>query len=243
MVFGGLVITVRTARWIRRVAEDLLSRIASHEDVEEAETKFGLKVPADTDPECLEALMDSLRKLPPALVKECGLKSMRFKDMGPSKKYYPNHGVYSNGTLILNSRILDDPLLVYDSESGSAVNKFDQTFYHELGHGWDEVHGKDGKELSRKTEWTSLSGWSEEPKKGLKRLVIHEKGAPEMKGEWWFDPDSGFTRFYAKRNPWDDWADSFSYYVAGMKSFLPKNKIEYFDKRIGKHFSSQGEKK
>jgi hypothetical protein len=56
-----------------------------------------------------------------------------------------------------------------------------------------------------------------------------------MVGEWYYDPKAGFTRFYAKRNPWDDWADSFSFYVGGLKK-LPDNKTEYFDKLLKKYY-------
>jgi len=202
---------------------------------------YGITIPEDSDPECLHALHDGLKRLPASLVKDCGITSMAFKDMGPSKKYYPNHGVYSNGTLVLNSRILDDKdTLELDPESGNTLNKFDQTFFHELGHGWDEANGTDIKELSIQPEWLSLSGWSQEPKAGLKRLIIEEPGSPKLIGEWWYNPDAGYTRFYAKRNPLDDWADSFSYYVGGLKSFLPASKVKYFDGHLRKYFEKSG---
>lgn len=81
-----------------------------------------------------------------------------------------------------------------------------------------------------------LSGWSKEPVPGLQRLSIKEPGTPEVIGEMYFDPGAGFTRFYAKRNPWDDFADSFAFYVAGMKSKVPGNKKEYFDKLLKQYY-------
>jgi hypothetical protein len=127
--------------------------------------------------------------------------------------------------------------LLVDFETGGMLNKFDQTLYHELGHGWDEVQGKNGKkgQLSLESEWMKLSGWSKEPKPGLKRIIIREEGAPEVKGEQYYSPDAKFTRFYAKRNSWDDFADTFSYYVGGLKSFLPPEKIKYFDKYLSQY--------
>jgi hypothetical protein len=223
---------------LRRLAEEMLSSLDSEAMVKGLKSDYGIDIPPDTDPENLKTLCDSLKRIPASLVRDCGINLMKFDDMGPSREYYPNHGIYSNGTLTLNENIIEDPTLEYDPESGMRLNKFDQTFYHELGHGWDEAHGQDNVELSLKPDWLGLSGWSKDPQEGLKKLVIQEPGAPKMVGEWWYKPDSGFTRFYARRNPLDDWADSFSYYVGGLKSFLPESKIKYFDGRIGKHFSS-----
>ena len=241
MVFhdiGEAVLTVKIARKLRRIAEDMLLSSEVSSIVDGLKDTYGIGISPDTDPENLQVLWDSIQRIPPALVRDCGIRSLAFKDMGPSRRFYPNHGVYSNGTLTLNERILDDPTLEFDPESGNMLNKFDQTFFHELGHGWDEVHGHDHRELSETPEWKDLSGWCKEPHDGLKKLVIDEKGAPMVDSEWWYKPDAGFTRFYAKRNPGDDWADSFSYYVGGLKYFLPRQKVKYFDDRIGKYFAA-----
>lgn len=230
--------TVYLARKMRRIAADLQESVDRDRILSRMKSDYGMDVVGDPDCECLKHLDESISRLPPKLVKDCGISSMGFKDMGESREYFPNHGVYSNGTLILNSRLLDDDLFEVDPDAGDSLDKFDQTLFHELGHGWDEVRGTDGVELSKQPEWTGLSKWSEKPRKGLKRLRIRERGAPEMTGEWWYDPNAGFTRFYARRNPWDDWADSFAYYVGGLKSFLPKNKVDYFDKAVGEYFSA-----
>lgn len=231
------MLTVNHARKLRRLAADLLDPDDSS-IVGALSSEYGIEVPEDTDSRCLRVLWDSLKRLPSSLVRSCGINKLMFKDMGPSRKYYPNHGVYSNGTLTLNERILDDPTMEFDPESGETLNKFDQTLYHELGHGWDEKHARGNIELSERPDWLELSGWSKEPADGLRKLVIEERGAPKMEGEWWYRPDAGFTRFYARRNPGDDWADSFSYYVGGLKSFLPEGKIKYFDDKLGRYFDN-----
>ena len=66
-------------------------------------------------------------------------------------------------------------------------------------------------------------------------MVINEPGMPAKIGEWYYDPSAGFTRFYAKMNPWDDWADSFCFYIAKMKTKLPENKNQYFDNILKKY--------
>ena len=222
---------------LRKLASDL-KEAAKRDAISDIKADYGIDIEEGPD-ECVEALRDSLKRMPKDLVKDCGIKTLAFKDLGPSKEYYPNHGVYCNNVLTLNSQLLNDPMLDVEPESENSLNKFDQTLFHELGHGWDEVKGDKkgfGTELSFKPEWTGLSGWSEQPKIGLKRIVIREADSPELRGEWCYSPDSGFTRFYAKRNPWDDWADSFAYYVGGLKSFLPENKINYFEDKLGSYY-------
>lgn len=225
---------IKVANRLRVIAFELAQ--SSHvEHLSEVLDKYGIKIDPSSDQECIGAFRESISRLPPELVRDCGIKLIGFRDMGPSKEYYPNHGKYQDGAFILNTNVLDDNFLDVDLNSGSAINKLDQTIYHELGHGWDEVKGN-GKELSLQPEWLSLSGWSEQPKPGYKRIRIRDKGAPEMVGEWYYSPDAKFTRFYAKRNPWDDFADSFAYYVGGLKGFLPKNKLDYLERHLGSYF-------
>lgn len=221
---------------IRKIARELLAYADKEALIGEIKNSYDITVSPDTDSAIVEVLHKSLKRLPPDLVRDCGIRNLGFEDLGPSKEYYPNHGKYHDNVLTLNHRIIEDPTVIEDEESKSSVNKFDQTLYHELGHGWDEVQSDDSEMLSLKDAWMSLSNWSKDPVPGYKRIRICEKGTPEIVGEYYYGPDAEFTRFYAKRNPWDDWADSFSYYVAGLKSYLPEEKIKYFDDKLGKYF-------
>jgi len=219
---------------LRRIAVDLEEYSRKSDLFSAIKEIYDIDVDKKANPECIQALYGSLQRLNPEVVKMCGIKSLSFEDLGPSKEYYPNHGKYINNTLVLNDQLLKDPNIIVDPDNGSILNKLDQTLYHELGHGWDEVQGEKG-DLSLMNDWLELSGWSKYPKPGHKRIHIKEKGSPEVVGEYYYSPYAKFTRFYAKRNPWDDWADSFSYYVGGAKSYLPKNKIAYFDKLLKKY--------
>jgi len=220
---------------LRRLASELneaADRILTLKGIKEA---YGISVDPHVAYEYIQAADESLRRLPQQLVKDCGITVLGFQDLGPSKEFYPNHGKYMDGALLLNERLLEDPFLDVDMDSGQALNKLDQTLFHELGHGWDEAQGN-GKELCREKDWLDLSGWSSDARPGLKRVVIKEPGMPEMKGEYYYSPEAQFVRFYGKRNPWDDWADSFAYYVGGLKSFLPENKRAYFDEKLGCYY-------
>lgn len=198
--------------------------------------EFDIQVPEDTPIEYLSNLYNDLSKIPEKLIKDCKIHTLKFEDLGPSKEYYPNHGVYtSDGTLILNHRMFEDTEQFNDN-SGSLMSRFTHTLYHELGHGLDMIKGK---EMSLNPDWLGLSGWSENPVPGLKRIVIREKGCPEVKGEWFYNPNADFSRFYGKRNPWDDYADTFSFYVGGLKGIIPESKIKYFDELLDKYYKKK----
>lgn len=191
--------------------------------------KYGIRVKEGSDPFLVNRLAQSLGRLDPDLVDSCGIRDIGFEDMGESKEYYPNHGYYVNNTLVLNTRLVDDPLLFQDPTTGKNLDRFDHTLFHELGHGWDSMNG----DASVGEDWVVLSGWSEEPKDGKVRVIISDKDLEEdLVGEWYYDPQSDFVRFYAKRNPWDDMADTFAFWVAGMYGFVPETKRKYFEDRI-----------
>lgn len=204
-------------------------------DARELWRKYGMFVGENASPDQVSAIRESLGRLPTKLAVDCGIHSMDFANLGPSMEYYPNHGRYQGGTLVLNENILNDSKVEKDSE-GNEINKLDLIFYHELGHGFDEAKAK-GEMLCIEPKWLSLSGWSEEPKKGLKRMVIKCPGKPTLRDDWYYDPKAGFPRYYGKRNPWDDWADCFAFYVGNVKGRLPDNKRAYFDDLLGDYYA------
>jgi len=181
----------------------------------------------------LRQIYQILSKIGAPLVKACGIKKLVVRgDMGPNKPYYPNHGYFHDDVVAINADTFyspDQPDDFFDYR-GYFTTRPEQTLIHEFGHGFDEHHGM----LSTKPAWLRLSGWSETPRPGLKRIVIQEPGSPLVIGEMFYDPKAKFTRFYAKRNSWDDWADSFSFYIAGLKS-CPENKANYFKKLLSKY--------
>ena len=198
---------------------------------------LGIEVPDETDSKKLEDLQKALTDIPKRLIVDCGINSLDFEDLGPSAQYYPNHGRYKDNTLVLNSNIFNDPPVGQDEE-GSDISHLKFVLVHEMGHGYDEIFGKkdNGVDLSLRPNWLRLSGWSEKPDKGLKRLIIKEPGHPVVKGEWYYSPSANFCRFYGKRNPYDDWADTFSFYIIGMKRYIPEEKLKYFDDLLSRYY-------
>lgn len=192
-------------------------------------------------PIILRQIYNILSPVPKDLIKDCGIHNLLLRsDMGPSKPYYPNHGYFVGNLVALNEDIFHNPDLPDDffNHRGYFLTRPQQTLLHEFAHGYDAFHS----DLSLQPKWLKLSGWSETPQKGLKRLVINDPGVPQVIGEWYYDPkitdkpESGFTRFYAKRNPYDDFADSFAFYIANMKDKLPQNKKLYFDNLLKKYY-------
>lgn len=202
--------------------------------------KYGLDVTFDSG--CHDQVMLArqlyliLSPIPTQLIRDCLVRKVLFRsDLGENRKYSPNHGYFDCRDLIaLNADCFYHPDQNDDfmDHNGYFVNRGQQTTIHEWGHAYDKALG----EPSLKPEWCALSGWSEQPKPGLKRLLISEPGQPTVLGEWYYDPKAEFTRFYAKRNCYDDFADSFSYYVAGLRSKVPQTKREYLDKLLAKYY-------
>jgi hypothetical protein len=194
------------------------------------------------DPLILRQTYYILDMMPVELVKDAKVSALYFSNsLGPNLPFYPSHGYFSpvNKSITLNNNIFYNPDVQEDffDERGHFLTRSEHTLYHEFGHAMDDVFGN----ISQKPEWMSLSGWSFDPKPGLKRLVINESGKAPVIGEMFYDPIIGrgninFVRFYARRNSWDDMADSFSVYVGGLKDKIPTDKKYYLDKLLKKYY-------
>jgi len=214
-ISAGLLDTSSTLYWAEKINKDYGLRC-------------GITKTMDTPHLILRQACMVLKQMGRPLVDACGVTHLYFRNLGPNKPYYPNHGYYcqDDNSVTINSDVFvhpDQPEDFFDHR-GYFVTRGEQTLFHEMGHALDAIKGN----LSLKSDWLKLSGWSETPKTGLKMIVIRDPGSPEVKGEWYYDPRAEFTRFYAKRNPWDDFADSFSFYVGNIRTKLPENKEAYF---------------
>ena len=203
--------------------------------------RFGLNILPDSrviSPHILyRQIWFALSSIPAALIKDCQVTKVLLKsDMGPNKPYYPNHGYYDPTCkeIGLNINCFTEPDHPKDfvDQNGYEIGRGAQTLTHEFGHALDHCRG----DLSLEHSWLILSGWSENSRPGLKKLIIDEPNVPKIVGEWFYHPKAEFTRFYGKRNPYDDFADCFSFYVLGMKNKIPKNKRTYFNKLLAFYY-------
>lgn len=136
--------------------------------------------------------------------------------LGKSKKIYPNHGRWENNfaTMFLNRGVID-------LEPAESIH----LIVHEIGHALDHKLNN----ISKTQEWLDLSDWTTDPpgitpvqksdsdylhQGKYRRLRIEEKSLLSV-SEWWYDEDADFVRWYAKRNPQEDFCESFAYYIIG----------------------------
>ena len=89
-----------------------------------------------------------------------------------------------------------------------------QTVFHEIGHNWDSENDK-------WTDWKALSAWTQDDKSDDANFTAGGNGG------WFYKTDTGFVRSYAKTNPKEDFACSFSAY------FMDKMGKTYLDGGTG----------
>lgn len=100
--------------YLRIIASELKEKSESEDLSKKLKDEYGVTVLPGNKPENIKKLYESLKKLPAQLVRDCKIDTMDFKDLGPSKKFYPNHGSYKKGVLTINEQILSDPVMEVD---------------------------------------------------------------------------------------------------------------------------------
>ena len=95
--------------------------------------------------------------------------------------------------------ITDAGLATHDDACGCVL--------HEIGHNWDEEYNAAG--------WRAVSGWTDANMTGVPNYV---KGL-DVNGKWWYKWTSQFASNYARTNPNEDFAESFSAYFCARGAF------------------------
>jgi hypothetical protein len=182
-----------------------------------------------------KVIFHAFKILPKKLVRDLVNRIEFDPSLGKSKHVFPNHGRWEDnfGTMILNRSVID----LEPNESLHLI-------IHEIGHALDHKLG----DMSKTPAWLELSGWTLDPP-GItprqksdrnylhhgryRRLRIEETGLYSV-SEWWYNEDADFVRWYAKRNPQEDFCESFAYYVieemdrfkgCPLKAEFIKNKV------------------
>lgn len=134
--------------------------------------------------------------------------------LGKPMKFFPNHGRWDTES---NTMYLNPEVLKHEPDESKHL------ILHEVGHAIDSELGM----ISLTKAWRSLSGWTQRPEgitfsqRGDKSYLEHgnykrlkiEEDSHLILTNWWHLKDAHFVRWYAERNPKEDLAESFSYYV------------------------------
>ena len=114
-----------------------------------------------------------------------------------------------------------------DGTFSGATDFVLQTVFHEIGHNWDS-------ENANWDEWKELSSWTQEDKSGDANFI--EGG----NGGWFYSSSANFVRDYARTNPKEDFACSFSAYFmdqlgkpfGGGGALLAPGKMDFMDEFV-----------
>jgi len=198
--------------------------------------EHGIELSDNFDKETAKKLYEALEDIPKNFLKGKVERVILDERMGKSKRLYPNHGKYieEEKKIMLNPDIFNLKTRYEDGE-GHSISKVTQVVIHEIAHAIDDKNG-----FSDKKEWISISGWKfigdNETPKGYKRLIIREEGAPKLKSNWAFKEDANFVRWYATRNPKEDFTESFSFAVTGLigrfHGVTGRKKLDFIKKNI-----------
>lgn len=101
---------------------------------------------------------------------------------------------------------------------------FELTMVHEVGHSVFE-----GLPQGIQEAWNNLSSWTKgDAPADYVRYVEKRPGWEIGKTEKWAHrPGVAFTRHYAERNPGEDFADSFAFFIMGKPHQMGKDKREF----------------
>ncbi len=142
----------------------------------------------------------------------------------------------SNQTIVRGSRnstggstYANATMYFFDAHFDQTPQMQTYTLFHEVGH-----NIASDLDLDVAKEWTNLSEWKPEYKKDSKgKVKISYDGKPEI-SSWHHGHDHSLPSDYAKTNPKEDFAETFSAYRFNPKKLkeISPNKYEYMKKNI-----------
>jgi len=104
------------------------------------------------------------------------------------------------------------------TDGNKYMTILEHVILHEVGHYLDEKY-----KISDTDGWRKLSGWTQQPTAGKVKLNLKD-GDGEV---WYYDKGVDFPRWYAKRSPADDFAETFAFYKGGLLNRVPENKQKF----------------
>lgn len=189
--------------------------LESVSQIKSFEKEYDVELPDSISESQLNDLKEAFSYLPKKFIKH-HIKKIIFKDLGAIHGRYI--GEYGKGNIILNPTIFKNKRYFKIDDEEIPVKYF--TIIHEIGHMVDHL-----TEISDTTEWIELSGWkkldiAKKVPSNYKRYIEKRSGRNipgHKKSEWIHKNDAEFVRNYASKNPKEDFADTFAFFVLGKE--------------------------
>lgn len=190
-------------------------------DKVEAEALFnGIKIEGFTGPE-EEFIRAAMSRIPPELTTGV-VKVLADRGMGAK------HGNYSADEKTIRINPNNFRLRMRLGKGQGWMLHAETTMVHEFGHSVFE-----GLTDEQRNEWLALSGWRKSESDGdgsfAERYIEHRPGWPPYTSKWIHKKGVGFTRKYAEKNPDEDFADSFSFFILGKPMQMAPKKRAFLE--------------
>lgn len=198
---------------------------AHHFSMEAAAIWQGVYITGFTSPE-EEAVRATLSRIPPELIK---LSGVSFVESAPELnakhgRFVPDDSkvLFNPGNLVLRTKFGGGEL---------AIRHEILTLVHEFGHA---LYGKLTSEDQKK--WLATVGWMEGTKDGQAPPYIEtRKGWEPYRSEWTHKAGERFPRYYAEKNPNENFADSFAFFILNKAYKLSNTQRKFFEDYIQEH--------
>lgn len=133
------------------------------------------------------------------------------------------HGRYepSNTSIEFNPKNFNNKMKFGNK---TKVNMDQHVFTHEVGHGVYRNVLND----EQRNKWSAISGWIKGTGENQAQPYEEKRpGWPKKTSKWTHNKDAKFTRLYSEKNPNEDFADHFAYYVCGNEDQIPEEKRNF----------------
>jgi hypothetical protein len=169
-----------------------------------------------------EVLRAQLSRIPPELLSYVNC-------IRSAKELNAKHGRYAGGTILYNPSNLT--LLQHFGGGELPIPHSDLTLVHEVGHSlYDNLSPEEVK------AWQTISGWMEGTKEG--QAPPYEERRPGWEpqtSKWTHVAGAKFPRYYAEKNPNEDFADCFAFFLLNKAYRIGDAKKAFFDSYIKHH--------
>lgn len=217
---------------------DLLDNAAHHVEPNTGEIKAGdesfegkhkgtkwneIKLKGFSGPE-EEALRAMLSRIPPELL-------VYVSCIQSAKELNAKHGLYIPAEQMIKFNPGNIVLRQHFGGGENAIPHADLTIVHEVGHSlFDNLSDEE------KLHWLSISGWMKGTKDGQAPPYEEKRpGWEHIISKWTHKAGAKFPRYYSEKNPNEDFADCFSFFIQNKANRIGDEKKKFFEDYVKEH--------